>query len=72
MSSSNNRDLAAAALGVFDVLSHRVLVGIVNGEHKSARVTVTPRSLKQLLDAVDAVHPGAVEAYIRAHKETDW
>lgn len=71
MAEKDDRDLAVAALGVFDGLSNRTLVGIRKGSHRSGKVSVWPSDLTRLLQAIDNAYPGVVDRFVQSHKELE-
>lgn len=71
MTRSEDLDLATAALGVLNALSHRTLTDIDSDRHHSGRVYVRPWDLKKLLDAVDTAYPGLKDRYIEMHQKNE-
>lgn len=71
MAEKQNRDLAVAALGVFDGLSNRIVTDLRGGKHRSGKVVVYPGDLSKLLQAIDDAYPGVVDTFIAGHKEAE-
>lgn len=63
--------LATAALGVFDFSSVRTMEGVRAREPRAATVQVSARALADLMDALDAWHPGIMDRYLSVRKHND-
>lgn len=64
------KNLAVAALGVFDLMSDSQLKKLLGDKpYPAPRIGVQPQSLIHLMEAVERAYPGAREEYLRQRKE---